>query len=179
MLPPDVPTFSWANRIGASVAIAMLTGIYAVIAIQGRPPEEKGFFVWDLLPLAIVLGAHLFFVRPELQAQREQLVIKNPLRRIEIPWPSISEAKAEDKHIVVFTPYGKYRAFALEVMNWELLFGVGSQASRAAAAITEYAGHLRGGDSPPRPRTTWRLPSTGEVALVLIWIILLASVWLN
>jgi len=137
------PRSRYVSTIGAWTVIAGLTA--------ARGFEDGTTAVLRALPLAVGLGllAWLVFWHPRVEVTDEGVVLVNPLRTIEVPWPALINVETQYA-LTLVTPGGRYRAWAapgpgrhhvVTAGNDELV-GMSRQArdSRGAVAIGDLPG---------------------------------------
>jgi hypothetical protein len=128
-------------------------GAWAVIAglTAARGFEDGTTAVLRALPLALGLGllAWLVFWHPRVEVTDDGVVLVNPLRTIEVPWPALINVETQYA-LTLVTPGGRYRAWAapgpgrhqVVTAGTDELVGMSRQArdSRGAVAIGDLPG---------------------------------------
>lgn len=172
---------------GAAALVALVTLVS--LGTSGGVEEVLRYGAW---PLLAVLVVWVLFWYPEVQVSDGEIVLRNVLRTVHVPWPTF---RSVDTHLAltVTTTSGTYTAWAAPAGSGSVarlrnprtvdptkgMVGdrlvSGANADAVALVIGQRyeslrsAGHLDGDDRGLTPRTTWHVAIiVGIVALTTV-----------
>jgi hypothetical protein len=136
------------NRAGLAAGCVFLLGGIAVAAYFARHHQP------DLAALAAVfaVGGWRYGLHPSLSATKEGIVIRNPLRRVKVPWRQVEGALPGSRGIIVLrTDRRPVKAWAVQKANWSHFLGRRRRADDVAEYLTHAAKRRRAMVSPGPP----------------------------
>ncbi|GAA1412460.1 MULTISPECIES: PH domain-containing protein [Oerskovia] len=175
---------------GAAALVALVTLVS--LATSGGVEEVLRYGAWPLLAVLVVWA---LFWYPEVQVSDGEIVLRNVLRTVHVPWPTF---RSVDSHLAlkVTTTRGTFTAWAAPASSGSVarlrnprtvdptkgMVGdrlvSGANADAVALVIGERyealrsAGYLDGDDHGLAPRTTWHLATVaGLVALTVLGVL--------
>ncbi|RXR26320.1 hypothetical protein EQW78_01375 [Oerskovia turbata] len=169
---------------GAAALVALVTLVS--LATSGGVEEVLRYGAWPLLALLVVWA---LFWYPEVQVSDGEIVLRNVLRTVQVPWPTF---RSVDAHLAlkVTTTSGTFTAWAAPASSGSVarlrnprtvdpargMVGdrlvSGANADAAALVIGERyealrsAGHLDGHDHGLTPRTTWHVATVAGLVVL-------------
>ncbi|MFF3062930.1 hypothetical protein ACFVQ3_00090 [Oerskovia sp. NPDC057915] len=175
---------------GAAALVALVTLVS--LATSGGVEEVLRYGAWPLLAVLVVWA---LFWYPEVQVSDGEIVLRNVLRTVHVPWPTFTSV---DSHLAlkVTTTSGTFTAWAAPASSGSVarlrnprtvdpakgMVGdrlvSGANADAVALVIGERyealraAGHLDGDDHGLTPRATWHVATlAGLVVLTALGVL--------
>jgi hypothetical protein len=137
------------NRAGLAAGCVFLLGGLALAAYFARHHQP------DLAALAALfaVGGWRYGLHPSLSATKEGIVIRNPLRRVMVPWRQVEGALPGSRGIIVLRSDRRpVRAWAVQKANWSHFLGRRRRADDVAEYLTQAAKRRRASPSrSPQP----------------------------
>ena len=128
------------NRAARAAGWVFILGGIAVAAYLVRHHHP------DLAVLAALfaVGGWRYAVHPSLAATEEGLVIRNPFRRVVVPWRQVEGALPGSRGVIVLrTDRRPVRAWAVQKANWSHFLGKRRRADDVAEYLTQSAKRRR------------------------------------
>jgi hypothetical protein len=128
------------NRAGLTAGCVFVLGGIAVAAYLARHHQP------DLATLAVLfaVGGWRYGLHPSLAATDEGVVIRNPFRRVTVPWRQVEGALPGSRGIIVLrTDRRPVKAWAVQKANWSHFLGKRRRADDVAEYLTQSAKRRR------------------------------------
>ncbi|MBO0828722.1 MAG: PH domain-containing protein [Streptosporangiales bacterium] len=93
----------------------MVFALYNVVDILRHPWDRASAYAGSIL-LLVTGVVYVIALRPRLRADRERVLIRNPLHDVEIPWGAVTEVAAHDT-VRVDTEHKRYHSWVGHVPN--------------------------------------------------------------
>jgi hypothetical protein len=109
---------------------------------------------WIPVAFLVMFGGFYLYASTRLVLSQTVVTIVNPVAEVEIPLGHVTDA-VPDWHLVVVTGYGRFRAWAVEAANLQMVEGEYGTQEGIADLIKQAASSAAVGEKPParyRPR---------------------------
>lgn len=114
--PPPEDRLDERSRVGWVLGwIWMVFALYNVVDILRHPWDRASAYAGSILLLVSGI-VYVIGLRPRLRADPERVLIRNPLRDVEIPWGAVTEVAAVDT-VRVDTEQKRYHSWVGHVPN--------------------------------------------------------------
>jgi len=140
MTNPTIRRIWRPNRAGLAAGFVFVLGGIAVAAYLARHHQP------DLAALAVLfaVGGWRYGLHPSLAATDEGVVIRNPFRRVVVPWRQVEGALPGSRGVIVLrTDRRPVRAWAVQKANWSHFLGKRRRADDVAEYVTQSAKRRR------------------------------------
>src|SRR5207302_8530975 len=128
------------NRAARAAGWVFVLGGVAVAAYLARHHQL------DLAALAALfaVGGWRYGLHPSLSATKEGVVIRNPLRRVKVPWRQVEGALPGSRGVIILrTDRRPVNAWAVQKANWSHFLGKRRRADDVAEYLTRSARRRR------------------------------------
>jgi hypothetical protein len=102
---------------GTALGLAYMVWSGPALAVEDRLERSDW---WIPVAFLIMFGGFYLYASARLVLSRTTVSIVNPLARVEIPLGHVTDA-VPDWHLVVVTGYGRFRAWAVEAANAQMV----------------------------------------------------------
>jgi len=138
---------------GTAVGLANMVWSRPALAAEDRLGRSDW---WIPVAFLIMFGGFYLYASTRLVLSQTAVRIVNPLAQVEIPLGHVTDA-VPDWHLVVVTGYGRFRAWAVEAANVQMVAGEYGTQQGLADLIKQAASSADDGEKP-RARYRPRVP---------------------
>lgn len=114
--PPPEDRLDEKSRVGWVLGwLWMVFALYNIVDILRHPWDRASAYAGSILLLVSGI-VYVIALRPRLRADPERVLIRNPLRDVEIPWGAVTDVTAVDT-VRVDTEHKRYHSWVGHVPN--------------------------------------------------------------
>ena len=163
--------YSRSDRIGASVGLLVILGLYTHDVVVGRPSGESGLDRFDIFFIASYIAIVVIFLRPLIVINGDGCTVINPVTTVSFSLQDIERTSAATCISFELANGRTVTSLAMKAPNYQVALGRHGGATAAAAVqIQQWADESRLSASPGTSRRPYSrhvtAPRWQELAVV-------------